>query len=1332
MRRFLLLLLITWPMLAHAGWTNLNTGINDDLTGVVFWGNVGFVSGHKGIYYTTTGGNGPASWTRYNIVGNTADSLVYNYTRFTHAYSNPASTPSQVYFCGTDTVNGTAIILQINYPALSYSIRYQGPAGSALNRIGYCSINSNYYAVGDNGLIVRFNTSTYSVVSAPFTHPLSAIHFAGNSYFLGTNGYHIYGTTAGTTFTYNVQAAPGKNFRDVVVSSGSNGYRVGNGYYRSQGANITESTDYDFGPLNARCILERNSMHFVGTDHGIFRSTGSYNFLEWQPSSGQYSINALWNLQSATNTFYACGDNGVVLYTTDQGGPVKPYVYISTGNTACLNTSKLLAAFTGSSSSCQRFIDGVLQPGTSCASFSYTFTTSGPHTLQWVGSNGSGNYDTAFQTITVYDYPQGTRPYTISDTLLCHETPITITIDSSELNTFYLLRKVGQVPSSGSSGNGTGGQISFMTNPLSPGQYYLQASSLAGGCAVNFTDTFTIQVEYTTARFHTSLINAEPGETVHFYQNCRDAQFYQWNFGPTATLPSSPLADPDNTYLSPGNPDVQLICWSAHGCYDSTISAGPTVFLPAMPDDSCWTLINSGTDHPSFPLLDNVTQMSPSKTGFFTTGIFYPPTRFSSRRGDTLDVLSNYGGYMAKYDSAGVLKWWVQTKNIPYSSNYTPDVIRQVVEAPNGDVYICGTTNGWLYDNTGDSAGIGNGYYAWGYIAKLDSLGKLLWRIHTQAFYPTRLMLDRNGNLLVGSEARPYTPVYFNGTQTYTLTNSYVPNCNYYLLKINPSGAITWHTGIYINAVNGQEITDIGTDYTNNIYVTGVYEYEAHFYSAGSLVADTLPGGPIPRVFLAKFNPSGTRIWNMRTTTPARPMDMVTDSAGYCYIAGTGHSSSVAGVMTFENANGSLYNFTTSPYFIARISPNGICQWIQGSFHSYYGYGHQVTLHNGEIRVLGSIRALSTPTVTSTFTSANTITKTLTIGNDDYFIAAYDDSGNLLRIVTSGMNSDWINPLWPQFTGFFTAPGGAYYICRNMKFFVGYPGGYSDFGNSIPVLQGTEGYISHVYEDCGTTYVPCRVSLADSLEGCDMVYLPTGQGVSSTGIYYDTVTVTSPACDTLYNYYVTVYHSDAITLNETACDSFTLNGTTYTAAGTYQQLFTNIHGCDSVVQLTLTLNAPDVTISLSNYQLQATATAGAYQWVDCANGYALLPGETGNLFSPATDGVYAVIVNNQGCVDTSQCLSVILPPPGAVTPPYANGDMEIYPNPTQGAAMVYTTMKMDRVQIAIRDRYGRTVYTQSELNGNYFPLDLSALAAGVYLVELSSETGRYQVRLIKE
>ena len=74
----------------------------------------------------------------------------------------------------------------------------------------------------------------------------------------------------------------------------------------------------------------------------------------------------------------------------------------------------------------------------------------------------------------------------------------------------------------------------------------------------------------------------------------------------------------------------------------------------------------------------------------------------------------------------------------------------------------------------------------------------------------------------------------------------------------------------------------------------------------------------------------------------------------------------------------------------------------------------------------------------------------------------------------------------------------------------------------------------------------------------------------------DTVTyllTASNGCDSIVTLHLTVSHPVADSVEATACDSYTWNGTTYTQSGDYIQTFTAANGCDSVVTLHLTVNS---------------------------------------------------------------------------------------------------------------------------------------------------------------
>ena len=66
-------------------------------------------------------------------------------------------------------------------------------------------------------------------------------------------------------------------------------------------------------------------------------------------------------------------------------------------------------------------------------------------------------------------------------------------------------------------------------------------------------------------------------------------------------------------------------------------------------------------------------------------------------------------------------------------------------------------------------------------------------------------------------------------------------------------------------------------------------------------------------------------------------------------------------------------------------------------------------------------------------------------------------------------------------------------------------------------------------------------------------------------------------CDSVAVLHLTINQPDSSSNTQTACSSYTWNGTTYNTSGTYTRLFTggNSHGCDSTAILHLTINQPD-------------------------------------------------------------------------------------------------------------------------------------------------------------
>lgn len=185
-----------------------------------------------------------------------------------------------------------------------------------------------------------------------------------------------------------------------------------------------------------------------------------------------------------------------------------------------------------------------------------------------------------------------------------------------------------------------------------------------------------------------------------------------------------------------------------------------------------------------------------------------------------------------------------------------------------------------------------------------------------------------------------------------------------------------------------------------------------------------------------------------------------------------------------------------------------------------------------------------------------------------------------------------------------------------------------------------------------------------------------------------------------------------------SCDPITwIDGNVYdstTIIPTYT--LTNSNGCDSTIFLDFTI-LPNLGFENSQYPLVASAQNASYQWVDCNNDFNPIPGETNREFYFTTNGSYAVIVNQNGCVDTSGCIE-ITDASNNINPKH--DQVRVYPNPTHGIFHVET----NRVStIDLFDGLGRQL-DEINIESKSHTLDLSNRDDGVYFVVVYRKSNR--------
>ena len=191
-------------------------------------------------------------------------------------------------------------------------------------------------------------------------------------------------------------------------------------------------------------------------------------------------------------------------------------------------------------------------------------------------------------------------------------------------------------------------------------------------------------------------------------------------------------------------------------------------------------------------------------------------------------------------------------------------------------------------------------------------------------------------------------------------------------------------------------------------------------------------------------------------------------------------------------------------------------------------------------------------------------------------------------------------------------------------------------------------------------------------------------------------------------------------------ESYLFGSQTLTMAGTYTNTFPGT-GCDSLVTLTLTVSTPNVSVIQSGSLLTAAAGSVLYQWLDCDNGFASIPGATSPVYSAPADGDYAVAVtNSNGCTDTSACYTVSTIGIEAVDPAL---DITIVYDEASSRLLIQRDLQGE-AYVSISDMTGRSVL-RTTIPGGHTAIAVDQLRVGAYLVEVRTELARRIMRFAR-
>ncbi len=182
------------------------------------------------------------------------------------------------------------------------------------------------------------------------------------------------------------------------------------------------------------------------------------------------------------------------------------------------------------------------------------------------------------------------------------------------------------------------------------------------------------------------------------------------------------------------------------------------------------------------------------------------------------------------------------------------------------------------------------------------------------------------------------------------------------------------------------------------------------------------------------------------------------------------------------------------------------------------------------------------------------------------FIVAKVSSPAVAGVITSSL---WVNPV----------PGGAETAAAVTN--AGGTSTWSANGVQSVFLRQAAGTGNLEVDEirAGTTWAAVTPAAAASCVSYNTItatacstYTLNSQNYSSTGTYIQTLANANAAgCDSIINLNLTINQPSALTINVTNCGPYTINGQTYSSTGLYMQSLLNAAGCDSMLHVNLTV-----------------------------------------------------------------------------------------------------------------------------------------------------------------
>jgi hypothetical protein len=496
------------------------------------------------------------------------------------------------------------------------------------------------------------------------------------------------------------------------------------------------------------------------------------------------------------------------------------------------------------------------------------------------------------------------------------------------------------------------------------------------------------------------------------------------------------------------------------------------------------------------------------------------------------------------------------------------------------------------------------------------------------------------------------------GAGTYSITSA--GSEDIFVSKLDASGYFVWARSM--GGTSGDAGLAIDVDASGNAYTTGYFYGTADFDPGNATFNLTSQAGSMD-IFISKLFANGNFGWAGRI----------------------GGGSSDDGYSIAVDSLNSIY---TTGFFTGNVDFDpGINFYSITSFSSSMDvFVHKMTQcsSTGSSITVSACNCYTSPGGNHTWTVSN-------IYNDTIANHAGCDSIITINLTVKYSSSATIAPV---VCDSYTSPGGHLWTTSNT---------YTD---TIPNHAGCDSII--------TVNLTVKHSSNGSISPvvCGSYTSPGGHLWTASNTYSDTIP-NHAGCDSIITVHLTVNHSSSATIALVACFSYTSPSGNYSwnTSNTYYDTIPNHSGCDSIITINLTVNTVDASVTVNDPWIIANAAGAGYLWIDCNTMQAF--GISSQSFHALYNGVFAVIVTQNGCTDTSDCNNIYTV---GIAKSFKGNILRIYPMPSDGSFTIDPGDAQNICEVHLADLQGNIIFQQAA--GNNEKIMISGLKCGAYVLTI--------------